>query len=190
MLHLAKQRDTDHVSGAGEDKKFSPHACLVMFARRTAVSGLRRSEECRGKASTTCKFNLLWIQIDHKLQRAPLRYTVPLDVKTCQRTIYNFSPSWKINVICIVIYVWKKEEKGSHSRRKGGEDTSPCPFSLTLEVGDWQSGREMWDTPVKQPLSNVGVMWVTVESHSLWPEKAPTKHQHMTLLGRPEFFQP
>lgn len=35
-----------------------------------------------------------------------------------------------------------------------------------------------------------GVMWVMVESHSLWPEKAPTKHQHMTLLGRPEFFQP
>lgn len=34
------------------------------------------------------------------------------------------------------------------------------------------------------------VMWVIVESHSLWPEKAPTKHQHMTLLGRPEFFQP
>lgn len=32
-----------------------------------------------------------------------------------------------------------------------------------------------------EPLSSGGVMWVTVESHSLWPEKAPTKHQHMTL---------
>lgn len=49
MLHLAKQRDTDHVSGGGEDEKFSPHACLVMFARRTAVSTCAAARSVVGK---------------------------------------------------------------------------------------------------------------------------------------------